>query len=57
MNDDNKKNDNKVIIIIVLNFHMVNIQPTYSNYLKNPMKTKKGKEKESYYIVLHGVRI
>ena len=46
MNDDNNKNNNK----IVLNFHMANIQPTYSDYLKNPMKTEKEK-KESYYIV------
>ena len=30
--------------------------PTYSNYLKNPMKTEMEK-KENYYIVLHGVKI
>jgi hypothetical protein len=45
-------NDNDMI----MNFLMENIQPTYSTYLKNPMKTEMEK-KENYYIVFHGVKI
>ena len=46
----------EMIMIMIMNFLMENIQPTYSNYLKNPMKTEMEK-KENYYIVLHRVKI